>query len=54
MSWPGGAVAEHKHVLTNYSPTVSSRIVVRVTHSPDGMVCFVVKTFYKYKNINLD
>lgn len=39
MSWPGGAVAEHKHVLTNYYPTASSRIVVWVTHCPDGLFC---------------
>lgn len=45
MSWPGGAVAEHKHVLTNYYLTVSSGMAVWVAHSPDDAVCFAVMIF---------
>lgn len=38
-------MAEHKHVLTNYYPTASPRLFVRVTHSPDAAVCFVLIIF---------
>lgn len=46
MRWPGGGVAENKHVLTNYYPTASPHIFAWLTHSPpDAPVCFVLIIF---------